>query len=234
MQRILAPSPNFNDRPPEPVSVLVLHYTGMKNPGDALDRLTKADSNVSAHYLVCESGRIYAMVPEEKRAWHAGVSHWRGRDNLNDISIGIEIENPGHEWGYRPFPKAQMEAVARLCQDILSRHPIPPCNVIAHSDIAPERKEDPGELFEWQWLAEQGVGVWPDSGQWSVVSGQWSIGEIQGNLSKYGYYLPVTGEMDALTEKTIIAFQRHFRPAKLDGQWDAECMQMLQQLLEID
>lgn len=215
--------------------MLVLHYTGMKNPGDALDRLTKPDSKVSAHYLVDEEGQIYAMVPEEKRAWHAGVSHWRGRDNLNDISIGIEIENPGHEWGYRPFPKVQMEAVADLCQDILSRHPIPPRNVVGHSDIAPMRKEDPGELFNWQWLAAQGVGVWPStSGQGAMDSGQWRVKEIQKNLSEYGYCLSVSGEIDNPTAKAIIAFQRHFRPFKLAECWDGECEAALQCLLQID
>ena len=226
------PSPNFNDRPDEPISILVLHYTGMRSLEDALDKLSKPEGNVSCHYLVSEKGDIYAMVPEEKRAWHAGVSHWRGRDNLNDVSIGIEIENPGHEWGYRPFPQVQMDAVAALCQDILSRHAIPPRNVIAHSDIAPMRKEDPGELFDWKWLSEQGVGLWPEiRGQGAGGRGQWDIFAIQKKLGAYGYYLPVTGAMDELTTKTITAFQRHFRPAKLDGIWDAECDAQLAYLL---
>lgn len=226
------PSFNFNDRPDEAISVLVLHYTGMRSLEDALDKLSKAEGKVSCHYLVSEKGDIYAMVPEEKRAWHAGVSHWRGRDNLNDISIGIEIENPGHEWGYRPFPPAQMDAVAALCQDILSRHAIPPRNVTAHSDIAPMRKEDPGELFDWKWLAAQGVGLWPEvRDQGSGIRDQKDISDIQKKLAAYGYGLPVTGEMDALTIKTIIAFQRHFRPSKLDGLWDAECESLLQALL---
>ncbi|MFO1241687.1 MAG: N-acetylmuramoyl-L-alanine amidase [Rickettsiales bacterium] len=226
------PSPCFNDRPDEAVSILVLHYTGMRSLEDALDKLSKEAGRVSCHYLVSETGEIYAMVPEDKRAWHAGVSHWRGRDNLNDVSIGIEIQNPGHEWGYRPFPAAQMDAVAALCQDILSRHAIPPRNVVAHSDIAPLRKEDPGELFDWKWLAEQGVGLWPEvGGQGAGNEKQWDVSAIQKKLGAYGYYLPVTGAMDELTEKTIIAFQRHFRPAKLDGIWDAECDEKLQRLL---
>lgn len=226
------PSFNFNDRPNEPVSILVLHYTGMRSLEDALDKLSKPEGKVSCHYLVSEKGEIYAMVPEEKRAWHAGVSHWRGRDNLNDVSIGIEIENPGHEWGYRPFPPVQMNAVASLCQDILARHAIPPRNVVAHSDIAPMRKEDPGELFDWQWLAEQGVGLWPEVREkGSGIRDQKDISDIQKNLAAYGYGLPVTGEVDELTTKTIIAFQRHFRPAKLNGIWDAECEMLLQRLL---
>lgn len=226
------PSPCYNDRPDGTISMLILHYTGMRSLEDALDKLSKAEGKVSCHYLVSEKGDIYAMVPEEKRAWHAGVSHWRGRDNLNDVSIGIEIENPGHEWGYRPFPPAQMDAVVALCQDILSRHAIPPRNVIAHSDIAPMRKEDPGELFDWKWLAAQGVGLWPEGGdQGSGIRDQNDISAIQKKLATYGYGLPVTGEMDALTIKTIIAFQRHFRPSKLDGRWDAECESLLQALL---
>ncbi len=157
-------SPNFNERPAEPVSVLVLHYTGMPAVKDALERLCDKEAQVSAHYVVSEEGAIYQLVNEDKRAWHAGVSHWRGRDSLNDLSIGVEIANPGHEFGYRLFPPVQMDAVTELCLDILNRHDIPACNVVGHSDIAPLRKDDPGELFDWAWLATQGVGLWPGFG----------------------------------------------------------------------
>ncbi len=163
MKIIPCPSPNFNDREGHTIDMLVLHYTGMRSADDARDKLCNAmsDKKVSAHYLVDEDGTIYAMVDESMRAWHAGVSYWRGHTNINQRSIGIEIVNPGHEFGYRPFPKPQMEAVAELCKDILSRRAIPARNVVGHSDVAPERKQDPGELFDWKFLAEHGVGLWP-------------------------------------------------------------------------
>lgn len=154
-------SPNWDSRDSHVIDMLVLHYTGMRTASEALERLCDPSAKVSAHYMVEEDGTVHALVPEEMRAWHAGVSSWRGHTNINQRSIGIEIANPGHEFGYRPFPHAQMDAVATLCKGILSRHPIPPRNVVAHSDVAPQRKEDPGELFEWQWLAQRSIGLWP-------------------------------------------------------------------------
>ena len=156
------PSPNHDSRDGHAIDMLVLHYTGMASAPQALERLCDRDAKVSAHYVVGEDGEIFSLVDEENRAWHAGVSAWRGHTNINQRSIGIEIVNPGHEFGYRAFPKAQMQAVTALCKDIVSRHAIPARNVVAHSDVAPSRKEDPGELFDWKGLAEQGIGLWPE------------------------------------------------------------------------
>src|SRR5579875_1706400 len=161
-----APSPNQDDRPPgTPIDILLLHYTGMRSAAEAIDRLRDPVARVSSHYVVEEDGQIWRLVPEERRAFHAGVSHWRGHETLNGRCIGIEIVNPGHEWGYRPFPALQMAAVCDLCLEILGRHPIPARNVVGHSDVAPDRKQDPGELFDWQGLAANGVGLWPEDGE---------------------------------------------------------------------
>ncbi|MBT4888262.1 MAG: N-acetylmuramoyl-L-alanine amidase [Rhodospirillales bacterium] len=159
---IKRPSPNHNERPLETsVDMLVIHYTGMKNCEDALARLCDVEAQVSAHYLIDEDGTLYQMVDENRRAWHAGVSYWRGITDVNAHSIGIELVNPGHEFGYRAFPEAQMLTLIDLCKDILSRHDISACNVVGHSDVAPERKQDPGELFDWQRLADAGIAQWP-------------------------------------------------------------------------
>ena len=155
------PSPNQDERG-ETVDMLILHYTGMKTARDALDRLRDPAAAVSSHYVVDEDGTVFRLVPEDRRAWHAGVSYWRGHSALNARSIGIEIVNPGHEWGYRDFPVLQLAAVCDLCLAILARHAIPARNVVGHSDVAPDRKEDPGERFDWRALAENGVGLWPD------------------------------------------------------------------------
>ncbi len=219
MTPIWLPSPNFDSRDGCDISLLVLHYTGMKTASDALERLCNLDSKVSAHYVVDEDGVVYHLVKEEMRAWHAGVSSWRGESRVNHHSIGIEIVNPGHEFGYRAFPDIQMQSVIALCNDILVRHDIPARNIIGHSDVAPSRKEDPGELFDWAWLAREGVGLWPDES--SALSQQLSANEA---LSQYGY-----DTSDLL--KAIIAFQRHFRPKKLDGQWDEDCQAIIGQLL---
>jgi N-acetylmuramoyl-L-alanine amidase len=156
------PSPNHDERPAgTPIDMLILHYTGMRTGAAAVARLRDPASRVSCHYVVEEDGAVFRLVAEERRAWHAGVSQWRGHTLLNGRSIGIEIVNPGHEWGYRPFPALQMAAVCDLCLDVLARHPIPARNVVGHSDVAPDRKEDPGELFDWEGLAANGVGLWP-------------------------------------------------------------------------
>lgn len=233
MKCIECPSPNCDDREGHAIDMLVLHYTGMKNVDDARDKLCNANNErkVSAHYLVDEDGAVYRLVPEGKRAWHAGVSYWRGQTNINQRSIGIEIVNPGHEFGYRPFPKAQMVAVAELCKEIIARHNIPARNVVGHSDIAPERKDDPGELFDWKWLAEQGIGLFPSlRGGEADVAIQFSDSGLlrsarNDELQEYGYdttNLP----------KTITAFQRHWRPKSLTGKWDRECALILQALLD--
>lgn len=206
--------------------MLALHYTGMPSAEEALARLCDPASKVSAHYCVEENGTVHALVDEDRRAWHAGVSCWRGERDVNAVSIGVEIVNPGHEFGYRPFPEAQMAVVTALCADIARRHAIPARNVVGHSDIAPERKEDPGELFDWKRLAKAGAGLWPEIGG-SETRGQES-GNFREKMAAYGYCL--TG--DPGQEKQVIAaFQRHFRPAGLTGRWDAECSIILDKLL---
>lgn len=202
-------SPNHDSRPEsQAIDHLVLHYTGMQSASAAIERLCDPAAKVSAHYVVEEDGTAHALVPEERRAWHAGISFWRGARGLNDRSIGIEIVNPGHEWGYRPFPSTQMAVVASLAQAILGRWPIPQRNVVAHSDVAPDRKQDPGELFPWSWLAAQGVGVWTDA----VAE----PGDAMADLAAIGY--------DTALDPAIVvtAFQRRFRPARVDGAMDAE------------
>lgn len=148
MQIIDAPSPNFNNRA-LPVDMIVIHYTGMQTGAAALERMRDPAAKVSAHYMIEEDGRVFRLVTEDKRAWHAGVSHWQGVDDINSCSIGIELVNPGHEWGYRPFPEAQMQALVDLIADIRGRHAIPNNRIVGHSDVAPGRKQDPGELFDW-------------------------------------------------------------------------------------
>ncbi len=224
-------SPNFGSRGGAPISMLVMHYTGMQSGKAALDRLCDAAAQVSAHYVVEEDGAVYSLVSESDCAWHAGVSAWRGNQGVNKISIGIEIVNPGHEWGYRPFPDIQMEAVAELSADILSRNSIPMRNVVAHSDIAPVRKEDPGELFNWQWLASQGVGLWPEVGDQGTGDRDQELQEIQEKLAYYGYEVPVNGVWDEYTKKVVMAFQRHFRPNNISGEWDVECASRLESLI---
>ena len=154
-------SPNFNERVDAQNPSIILHYTGMQSGKDALERLCDPQSEVSAHYLIDENGDVYNLVPEDKRAWHAGVSYWAGETDINSASIGIELANPGHEFGYREFPDAQIDALINLSKDIMKRYDIPTWNVLGHSDVAPGRKVDPGHLFPWKQLAENGVGLWP-------------------------------------------------------------------------
>jgi len=207
-------SPNFQPRPAgAAIDMLVIHYTGMQSAQAALERLCDPGSEVSAHYLIDEAGQVTALVDEENRAWHAGVSSWRGQSDVNSRSIGIELANPGHEFGYRPFPAAQMAALADLAQGILSRWPIPVRNVVGHSDVAPRRKQDPGELFDWSWLARRGIGLWPQPARVT-------IGEAAALLAEYGYDI-------ADPKAALIAFQRHFRPLCCDGDADAETLALL-------
>lgn len=211
MRIIEAPSPNHDARPDGArVDTLVLHYTGMQTGAAALARLRDPDAKVSAHYVVEEDGMVFRLVAEDRRAWHAGISHWRGVSGLNGTSIGIEIVNPGHEWGYRPFPTLQMGAVAALCHAILARHPISPAGVVAHSDIAPDRKQDPGELFDWEGLAADGIGLWPSA------DGPRAAGDLPGLLGAIGY------RTDLPLPLLVAAFQRRWRPACIDGVADAE------------
>jgi N-acetylmuramoyl-L-alanine amidase len=198
--------------------MLVLHYTGMKSAKEALARLADPAAKVSAHYLIDEDGSIHALVPEERRAWHAGLACWRGQRDINARSIGIELVNPGHEFGYRGFPETQMTGLIDLATEILARHPIAPRNVVGHADVAPTRKQDPGEFFNWKRLADCGIGLWPNNTQ----PGQ--AVHLIPYLHRYGYDI---SDPDA----AVLAFQRHFRPAKTDGIADAECAGLLDALL---
>jgi N-acetylmuramoyl-L-alanine amidase len=208
--------------------MLILHYTGMKTAQDAIDRLRDPQARVSSHYVVDEDGTIYQLVAEDRRAWHAGISFWRGRTGLNDFSIGIEIVNPGHEWGYRPFPHAQIQSVTALSQAILARHPIPARNVIGHSDVAPDRKQDPGELFPWQQLAAAGVGVWPNGEGHETGPGAWDDMKVRAGLGAVGYDAS-HGDLATL----LRAFQRHWRPLAVTGHADAGTVLRLDALVRM-
>ena len=229
-------SPNINDRRAK-VSILILHYTGMSDAKRACDWLCNEESEVSCHYLVDEQGAIIQMVDEAKRAWHAGVSSWAGVEDINSHSIGIEIQNPGHTMGYPEFPARQMEHVAALCQDIITRHAIKPRNVLAHSDVAPGRKIDPGEKFDWHFLHQKGVGhyVTPElvSGGTFLQLGDAGdpVTALQGLLKMYGYGLEVTGTFDQRTKIVVEAFQRHFRQERVDGVADISTVATLHKLL---
>ncbi|WGF86221.1 N-acetylmuramoyl-L-alanine amidase [Marinivivus vitaminiproducens] len=210
--------------------MLVLHYTGMPSAEGALDRLCDPRAAVSSHWLIEEDGTVWSLVDERRRAWHAGVSSWQGRRRLNDVSVGIELVNPGHEWGYRPFPETQMQACRTLCRAIMARWRIAPERVLGHSDIAPARKTDPGELFDWAGLAAEGIGVWPDPVGHEDMP---SLSVVQAGLATYGYGVPSHGEDDRATREAVAAFQRHFRPALVTGVVDIETWSVLAALLRM-
>ncbi|RYD54294.1 MAG: N-acetylmuramoyl-L-alanine amidase [Sphingomonadales bacterium] len=216
-----APSPNFNERK-LPVSMIVLHYTGMTSGEAALERLRDPMAEVSAHYLVEEDGRIFRLVDEDKRAWHAGRAHWRGITDVNSASVGIEIVNPGHEHGYRNFTDAQMSAVIPLVAEIKARHAITRGNVVGHSDVAPARKQDPGELFNWHALARLRLAL-PRPTK-NLVDPGWPDAGFMLALERFGY--DVEDRVAAVT-----AFQRRFRPEMIDGEIDGECRCLLLALL---
>jgi N-acetylmuramoyl-L-alanine amidase len=233
------PSPNIDDRPglarPD---MIVLHYTGMQFSHEALNRLCDPGSRVSSHYLVLESGSIIQMVPEAKRAWHAGVSSWGKETDTNGRSIGIEIANAGHEFGYPDFPRRQIAAVIALCRAILKRHTIRPENIVAHSDVAPGRKQDPGEKFPWKQLHLSGVGLWVDAGKpgdkvMALGDTGANVKELQQRLAEYGYGIEDSAQFDTATKEVVIAFQRHFRQAQVDGVADASTLTAVRDLLEI-
>ncbi len=221
MTFIDTPSPNFDERG-LPVTMLVLHYTGMTDGASAIQRLTDAEAKVSAHYLIAEDGQIVRMVDEKKRAWHAGRSYWRGITDVNSASIGIEIVNPGHEWGYRPFPEKQISALIPLIAEIQKRHHITRGNVVGHSDVAPARKEDPGELFPWAQLAKLRLAL-PRPTK-NLMDPHWTDGGFLLALERFGYDV-------ADGPAAVLAFQRRFRPELLDGIIDAECRAILLALL---
>lgn len=215
------PSPNFDERK-LPVSMLVLHYTGMPDAASAINWLANPEAKVSAHYVVSEDGQIVRMVPEDKRAWHAGQSHWRGITDVNSASIGIEIVNPGHEWGYRPFLDEQIDALIPLVHDIVTRHKITRGNIVGHSDIAPARKQDPGELFPWYRLARLRLAL-PRPTK-NLMDPHWSDGGFMLALERFGYDI-------SDQEAAVRAFQRRYRPEMIDGVVDGECRAILLALL---
>ena len=217
------PSPNWNERQ-LPITMAVLHYTGMPSAAAALARLTDGEhpNPVSAHYCIEEDGTVHALVDEAKRAWHAGRGSWRGITDINSASVGIELVNPGHEFGYRPFPEAQMAALLPLLGEIVRRHNIPRANVVGHSDIAPARKDDPGELFDWEWLAACHLAL--PRPKVRVPSPFANDGAFLLGLERFGY---------DITDRTaaVRAFQRRWRPHVLDGVIDGEVSAILFALL---
>ena len=230
------PSPNANDRRTA-VSMLVLHYTGMRDAAVALERLVDPSSGVSAHWLVDEDGEVTSLVPEARRAWHAGAARWQGIRDVNSASVGIEIVNPGHAGGLPAFPARQMDAVAELSRDVLARHGIRQRHVLGHSDVAPLRKQDPGELFDWRWLANQGVGLWPPPQPPAAMTlGEGHSGcavlHLQEGLASFGYAVAADGVYGAETAAVVTAFQRHFRPARVDGVADGETVARLSALID--
>jgi len=225
------PSPNFGPRKAVSgiarVRHIVMHYTGMTSCQKALDRLCDPIAAVSAHYVVDEDGTVHRMVAEEMRAWHAGVSFWHGAHDLNSTSIGIEIVNPGHEYGYRAFPAPQIEVLTDLAKQVMQRHRIAPCDVLGHSDVAPGRKVDPGELFPWQDLAAHGIGLWPEDSV--TLPGRPDMHGALRRLSDIGYAVPLTPELgsdilnpDSAVTDVISAFQGHYRQSQVDGVLDNE------------
>ena len=215
------PSPNFDERD-RPITMLVLHYTGMKDAASAIARLTDPEAKVSAHYLVAEDGQVLRMVDEKNRAWHAGRSFWRGLQDVNSASIGIEIVNPGHEFGYRPYPEPQIEALIPLVADIVGRHRITRGNVVGHSDVAPARRQDPGELFPWGRLARLRLAL-PRPTK-NLMDPNWTDGGFLLALERFGYDV-------ANPKAAVSAFQRRFRPELVDGVIDGECRALLLALL---
>lgn len=251
-------SPNHDARD-HPIDTIVLHYTGMQDAGVALRRLCDpaplardypgpwqkpdADPNeplglVSAHYVVAETGEIFQLVAEEHRAWHAGRAFWAGAENLNARSIGIELVNGGLDFGLPAYPRAQINALIGLLRDIVGRWNIPPARLLGHSDIAPGRKADPGEHFPWAGLAAAGLGLWPGLVRFDVNGPQWiagaegpGIAALQGGLAVLGYRTGRDGCMDPATCAAVEAFQRRFRPRRVDGTADAETRALVQTLV---
>jgi N-acetylmuramoyl-L-alanine amidase len=233
------PSPNHDERNGgRRADMILLHYTGMLDAAEALERLCAPASKVSAHYLVLEDGRIIQLVQESRRAWHAGASYWAGETDINSCSIGIEIANPGYDFGYPDFPKRQIAAVTALCRGIQTRHTIAPERVLAHSDVAPSRKQDPGEKFPWRTLSDSGVGHWVKPARITKGAAVLALGDrgeavtvMQDTLSQYGYGLTVNGTYDSATYDVVAAFQRHFRPERIDGIADESTRSTLRDLL---
>ncbi len=234
----LHPSPNVEPRRGVAPSILLLHYTGLPTVERAIEVLSRPDCKVSCHYVVDLDGRITQMVAEEMRAWHAGVSVWEGETDINSASIGIEIQNVGHDAGYPEFPAKQMQALITLSRDIVRRHGMRPERVLAHSDVAPGRKIDPGEKFDWRHMARRGVGLWVepapvDDADLGLArdAADPRVAAFQARLADYGYGVSKSGVIDERTEIVIAAFQRHFRPARVDGRLDVSSEVTLDRLL---
>jgi N-acetylmuramoyl-L-alanine amidase len=233
------PSPNHGERKlnAKP-DMIVLHYTGMRDTEAALVKLCSAGSEVSTHYVVMEDGYIVQCVPEARRAWHAGAAVWEGESDINSCSIGIEIANPGHSHGYPDFPKRQIAAVTALCRSIFTRYRIPAWRVLGHSDVAPARKQDPGEKFPWRVLCDSGIGLWvrpapivPGGPVFVLGESDPAIADMQALLGQYGYNVPTAGDFDGATRDVIAAFQRHFRPAQVDGIADTSTIATIKAVL---
>ena len=236
-----APSPNFDHRRAPP-DMLVLHYTGMATADEAVARLCDPAAKVSAHYVVEEDGAILRLVAEEHRAWHAGCGVWQAETDCNAASIGIEIVNPGHEFGYRDFPQGQIDAVVSLISDIRTRWTIPDARIIGHSDLAPDRKQDPGERFPWKRLASVGHGLWfePAPERIDALGAPLAVGDeglgvivLRAGLHRLGYGLQPGGDYDEDTKLTVEAFQRHWRPSRVDGVADGETRATLMGVLQL-
>jgi N-acetylmuramoyl-L-alanine amidase len=235
----VVPSPNHSERKDgRRPDMILLHYTGMLDANEALERLSSRVSEVSAHYLVFEDGRIVQLVQESRRAWHAGTALWGGESDINSCSIGIEIANPGHEFGYPDFPSRQIAAVTALCRSIFTRYAIPAVRVLGHSDVAPARKMDPGEKFPWRTLYDSGIGHWVKAVSLTEEGAVFALGDrgeevaaMQTALAEYGYGVAVSGAYDSTTSDVVMAFQRHFRPQRVDGIGDASTRKTLQEVL---
>lgn len=233
----LAPSPNHGDRKGRTVDAIILHYTDMPTADAALAVLRNPATEVSSHYLIDEAGGVVQLVPEARRAWHAGRSYWQGERDLNSVSIGIEIANGGLRAGLPPFPDRQIDALIALCRDIVRRHGIPPDRILAHSDIAPGRKVDPGPRFPWPRLFRESLGEWPDNiGELpSITLAEGATGTrvaaLQAGLAAWGPDVPVTGAFDRITQIAVSAFQLHFRPDRADGIADPQTCALLTGLL---
>lgn len=232
-------SPNFGERhvlgDTAKITMLVLHYTGMVTCDEALKRLCDPRAQVSAHILIDEDGTTYRLVADDKRAWHAGHAYWRGISDINSASVGIELVNPGHEHGYRQFPGAQVEALIETCIDLRAKYDIPDQGIVGHSDVAPGRKTDPGELFPWEQLSGEGVGLWPSTDTRSANNGNtWD------DLAEIGYATPESPEcgspvLNPETAETdiILAFQRRFMPSNLTGVLDTSTLKQISSVREI-
>ena len=235
----VVPSPNHGERKDgRQPDMILLHYTGMLDANAALERLTSRTSQVSSHYLVFEDGRILQLVAESRRAHHAGASVWASDIDINSCSIGIEIANPGHEFGYPNFPLRQIAAVTALCRSIRTRFAVPPERVLAHSDVAPGRKQDPGEKFPWRTLHDSGVGHWVTPAPLTENGGVLALGDrgdavtaLQTSLRDYGYGIALSGHYDSATHDVVMAFQRHFRQQRVDGVADHSTRKTLLDLL---